>query len=398
MYISEQYYMYRLAYNLVNEENYQILHMDMNKNELWLEKNNRKASKIVRLIHQGFDWRNHLKNDINAVIDRVRDMNQLFTGKDIEIYNIYVTAHEPVDDWESLKKPMILDEEKPLIMKVFYVTKDNINVEQTRLLEQIDSDIAGNTQLPVESIQEDDVERYKKTLFSKLNKRNEHIKDVFSYGNPQFTNTFILINIIMFFMLEINGGSANVENLIQSGAKYNPAIIDGEWWRIISSMFLHIGFLHLLMNMIALYYLGTAVERIYGSIRFFIIYFLAGIGGGLTSFAFNVHVAAGASGALFGLFGALLFFGVMYKRLFLQTMGKDIIVILIINLAFGFMVPQIDMGAHIGGLISGFIAASILYVPYKRNIVIQMIAAIAFLAISIFLIQYGLHVNTTFFG
>src|SRR5699024_12761282 len=96
-----------------------------------------------------------------------------------------------------------------------------------------------------------------------------------------------------------------------------------------SSMFLHIGSLHLFMNMLAIYYLGTAVERIYGSTRFVIIYFISGIIGGLTSFAFNTHIAAGALGALFGLFGALLYFGVIHKQLFYQTIGKCVIFILL---------------------------------------------------------------------
>src|SRR5690625_6084003 len=140
---------------------------------------------------------------------------------------------------------------------------------------------------------------------------------------------------MMFFILEINGGSTDVETLIQFGAKYNPAMIDGEWWRLISSMFLHIGFFHLAMNMLALYYLGVAVERIYGSRRFLMIYFLAGIAGSLTSFAFSINVSAGASGAIFGLFGAMLFFGIIHKKVFFQTMGRNIITIVAINIKIG---------------------------------------------------------------
>lgn len=183
----------------------------------------------------------------------------------------------------------------------------------------------------------------------------------------------------------------DIETLIHYGAKYNPAIVAGEWWRIISSMFLHIGALHLFMNMLAVYYLGTAVERIYGSGRFIIIYFLAGIIGSLTSFAFNTHVSAGASGALFGLFGALLYFGVIYKNLFYQTMGKSVIFILLINLAFGFLVPQIDMGAHLGGLIGGFVAAAITSLPEQltKKRLYKMVGIITFICLTIFLARYG---------
>ncbi|MBO1003520.1 rhomboid family intramembrane serine protease [Pseudogracilibacillus auburnensis] len=398
MYITEQYYMYRLAYDLITEDNFEMLHMNMKTNELWLEKKERKVSKIIRFVHQGFDWKNHLKSDIASVFQRVKSMNRFFTGKNINIYNVYVTSHEPVDDWEVLKKPMILKEKKPLKMNVFYVTEDNIENEQMRLLRQIDSSVYHNIQLPTELEQEEYVEKYKSTLHSLLYDKNKEIENVFTYGKPRFTYIFIVLNIFMFLMLELNGGSTNIDNLIQSGAKYNPAIIDGEWWRIVSSMFLHIGMLHLIMNMIALYYLGMAVERIYGSTRFLIIYFLAGIGGGLTSFAFNIHVAAGASGALFGLFGALLFFGVIYKHLFFQTMGKSVILILAINLVFGFMVPQIDMGAHLGGLIMGFIASCITFLPQKRNIIVQIFSSVVYLVLLVYLLLYGIQMNTLLFG
>src|SRR5690625_2872345 len=142
----------------------------------------------------------------------------------------------------------------------------------------------------------------------------------------------------------------DVSNLINMGAKYNPAMIEGEWWRAFTSMFLHIGFLHLFMNMLALYFLGVLLERIYGTKRIIVIYILSGIGGSLTSFALSISISAGASGALFGLFGALLFFGVDYINLFFQTMGKNVIFILIFNLVIGIVIPNIDMGAHLGGV------------------------------------------------
>src|SRR5690625_3443683 len=126
----------------------------------------------------------------------------------------------------------------------------------------------------------------------------------------------------MFILLEYSGGSTNLGNLIQFGAKFNPAIINGEWWRIITSMFLHIGMIHLFMNMFALYYLGVVVERIYGSWRFFVIYFLAGIGGGLTSFAFSFNISSVDSGVFFVVFCSLLFFGTLHKKFFFQSIRK----------------------------------------------------------------------------
>nr|WP_255534782.1 rhomboid family intramembrane serine protease [Halobacillus sp. GSS1] len=155
--------------------------------------------------------------------------------------------------------------------------------------------------------------------------------------------------------------------------------MDGEWWRIATSMFLHIGFLHLFMNMFALYYLGTAVEKLYGTRRFTWIYLLSGLFGGVASFMLNPHVAAGASGAIFGLFGALLFFGVQHKQLFFRTMGWNLIFIVLLNISFGLLVPQIDNGAHIGGMVGGFIATAVVRMPKQKNGLKQLTALIAYL-------------------
>lgn len=398
MYITEQYYMYQLANRLIKEDHYEILHMNTKTEEIWLEKYEHRSTKIVRLTRKGFDWKNHLRIDISSVFQRIKSMKRFFIGKDIEIYNVYVTDFEPVDDWRDLKHPMVLKEKKPVKMKVFYMTEENLFEEQDRLFNQLDTPLTRDIQFPSEQEQENDVVQYQKALSHMLHQKNKEMQNVFTYGKPRFTKLLIVINLVMFFMLELSGGSMDINNLIANGAKYNPAILNGEWWRIVSSMFLHIGFLHLFMNMVALYYLGMAVERMYGSVRFLIIYFLAGIGGGLTSFAFNINVAAGASGALFGLFGALLFFGVLYKRLFFQTMGKGLLLILAINLVFGFMIPQIDMGAHVGGLLMGFLASCITYLPRKKNIPIQLLAGCIYIVITVLLIFYGLKVNLMVFG
>lgn len=393
MYITEQYMMYHMADRLVQNEKYDIIHLNTRENEIWLAKTKRRKTKVIRLLQRGFDWKNHLKADITSVFKRVGAMRQYFAGKQIEIYNVYISALEPVDEWEMLKKPLQLNEKNPLKMKVFYITEESWKTEQTRLLQEVNSHQLFDSEIPTVNEQERLVSQTKTTFTQTIYEKNKQYKDVFTYGKPRFTFWLIYVNLFMFFLLELNGGSTNIDTLVQFGAKYNPAIISGEWWRIISSMFLHIGLIHLLMNMLALYYLGMAVERIFGSRRFFIIYFLAGIGGGLTSFAFNISISAGASGALFGLFGALLFFGSVYKQLFAQTMGKNIIVILVINLFIGFLVPQIDMGAHLGGLIAGYLAACIVFVPNKRNVLVQVLGSIVYIAALLFLIYYGILFN-----
>ncbi|WP_371932000.1 rhomboid family intramembrane serine protease [Mesobacillus subterraneus] len=133
------------------------------------------------------------------------------------------------------------------------------------------------------------------------------------------------------------------------------------------------------MNTLALYYLGTMVERLYGNLRFLFIYIFSGFAGVLASFIFSPNLSAGASGAIFGCFGALLYFGVAKPRLFWRTLGLNILVVLGINLAFGFTIPGIDNAGHIGGLVGGFASAGILHLPKKKRPLLQS----AFLVVSV---------------
>lgn len=395
MYLSEQYYLYNFTKHLITKENYKLVHFNIENSEIWLSKTKWKKTKVIRLIHKGFDWKNHLKRDIALLFERVRNLRRHFGNKNIQVFNVYITSLEPVDDWESLKSPLQLQERNPIKMKVFYITNDNKKDEQARFFDEIEASSEYLLQFPEIDKQERAIQQYKYELQQFIYKNNQRMKDIFSFGKPKITYVILYINLFIFLLLEINGGSTNTDTLLQFGAKYNPAIVAGEWWRIVTSMFLHIGLIHLMMNMLALYYLGTVVERIFGSKRFTIIYFLAGLAGGLTSFAFNFSIAAGASGALFGLFGALLFFGTIYKDLFRQTMGKNLIIILLINIVFGFIVPQIDMGAHLGGLIGGYIASAIVYVPNRKQLFIQTCATVLYIITFGLLIFYGYYKNLT---
>ena len=189
--------------------------------------------------------------------------------------------------------------------------------------------------------------------------------------------------------MELFGSSRNTFILILFGAKYTPLILEGQWWRLITPMFLHIGIIHLLMNSMALYFLGTTVERIFGRFRFLFIFLLAGFMGNVASFVFSPQsISAGASGGIFGLFGALLFFRLVHPRPFFRTMGANIITLVGINLLIGFL-PGIDFAGHLGGLVGGFLAAAIVSLPREKNFPRQIIAFIATLLITIFGLYFG---------
>jgi rhomboid protease GluP len=199
----------------------------------------------------------------------------------------------------------------------------------------------------------------------------------------------IAINVALFLIVELTGSSTDHLHMINFGAKFNPLILNGEWWRFFTPMFLHFGLTHLVMNMISLYVLGPLVERLFGRIRFLIIYFISGIYGVLASFVFTDGVSAGASGAIFGLFGALLFFGLIQKRFNVRIDLKQIIVLVLFNLGYGLLVPGIDNYAHLGGLIGGFLIAVAVYFPRIKNLFQQTAAIMALLISSYVILQYG---------
>ena len=182
--------------------------------------------------------------------------------------------------------------------------------------------------------------------------------------------TYILLaaNILIWLAMTAVGGSTDVDVLIRFGAKVNDLIADGQVWRLLTSMFLHIGLMHLLFNSYALFVFGSEVERLYGGPRFVAIYLLAGLWGALASFAFGSALSAGASGAIFGLLGTM----VAYLRRHRETFGAwgrqrllNLVGVAAFNLVLGFSVAGIDNLAHLGGLLSGAILGWALAPQYE---------------------------------
>lgn len=373
MYLEDEYYYYRLAVDLAAEKGFDILHMDSFRKEIWLEQKIGRNAHVIRLAHHSFDWTNQLKQDTNLLLQKVQGLKKVVSGRKTIIHNVYVAKYPPVDDWEKLKQPISIRGGKQVELALYYLDQESRQEEKERLFSNLSKETPEFIYSLTESEMEQETIRLNQELQQMERRQIEEAESIFFYGKPLLVYLFLGINLLMFYLLEMNGGSTSPITLIEFGAKYNPLILEGEWWRIVTSMFLHVGFLHLFMNMLALFYLGTAVERIYGSFRFFFIYFLAGIAGGLTSFVFNTQVAAGASGAIFGLFGALLYFGVIHKKLFFRTMGWNLLFIIGLNIFIGATIPQIDNSAHMGGLIGGFLASGALSLPRTKKRIIQFL-------------------------
>jgi len=198
---------------------------------------------------------------------------------------------------------------------------------------------------------------------------------------PTVTWMILLVNFVMWGLMTLAGGSTDTGVLIKFGAMYGPLIIEGEYWRLITAVFLHVGIMHLIFNSYALYQLGSLAEIVYGRKRFVLIYFAAGITGSVFSFLFTRSVSAGASGAIFGLLGALLYFGRKKKGVFRKGFISNIIAIILINLFIGFTYPGIDNFAHIGGLVGGYISGYFAGTDSKSRFTLRQYAYLGILAV-----------------
>lgn len=194
------------------------------------------------------------------------------------------------------------------------------------------------------------------------------------------TYGIVAVNVIVFVLLELAGGSGNIGVLLRWGAKFTPLIRSGEWWRMITSMFLHSGVIHLAVNSYSLYNLGGLAERLFGTVRFIPIYLVSGLWGSIASTLFSdlMGVGIGASGAIFGVAGCLFYFGAAYPRHFSVLAGKRFIAVVAANLVIGFAAGGIDAYAHVGGLIGGFAASAALGFPYETPEPYRGVLEIAF--------------------
>ncbi|ESU30671.1 hypothetical protein G3A_21335 [Bacillus sp. 17376] len=382
----EEYLFWKVTEFLIVKKEYRILQLSQGQGELWLEKTENKNTQLVRLLHYNLDWSNWLLRDLEMIAENGDRIRRRLAKGELKILNLYFSAYPPVDDYEfRIAEPTLSENGKVTIESILV---DRANASEA--LRKIENRIDGNIEIDLaDEFSVDDIDSIRKNTLSSAVSRAKEEQSIFNYGKPFFTYLFIAVQVLMFLVLEAAGGSTDTSTLIKFGAKFNPLILEGEWWRFFTPIIIHIGMLHLFMNTLALYYLGTMVERLYGNLRFLFIYIFSGFAGVLASFIFSPNLSAGASGAIFGCFGALLYFGVAKPRLFWRTLGLNILIVLGINLAFGFTIPGIDNAGHIGGLAGGFASAGIFHLPKKKRPLLQGGFLVVSVAAVLFSLQYG---------
>lgn len=185
---------------------------------------------------------------------------------------------------------------------------------------------------------------------------------------PLVTAVLVAINVLAFIYTEINGSSLDAQYMIEMGAMYEPAFLDGqEYYRIVTHFFLHFGMEHLFNNMVSLLVLGYALENEIGRCRFAVIYMFSGVFAGIVSVAYNVHtneavVSCGASGAIYGLMGALFVMLLLENRTNLKGQVPRFALYIVLSLYTGMRDPGIDNAAHIGGFVGGIIICIFLWI------------------------------------
>lgn len=359
-----------LVHYFITEKNYNPVVVRGVNDEIWLE-NMKSDYKLVRIVSHYI----HNNEQLNYDYFRTKQISNKLKKKtlsfNMSVLNIYVDLGDNVN----------ISNDDEHFMSVFINKMKDIN---NKYLLEIFPDIVEKTGHKEKGMEllfkiTDDI--------NKSNvKKNAMLDKLFSKKTPYITYIIMGICFIMFL---ITGMGNDTGVLIEYGANLDVLVKNGEYYRLLTSMFLHSGLLHLFFNMYALYIIGPQVESFFGKTKYLIIYLLSGISGSLLSVAFNVNtVSVGASGAIFGLFGALLYFGYNYRGYLGNVIKSQILPVVIINLMFGFISTGVDVAGHIGGLIGGIIVSSVLGSSDEKGIDINRI--IICLIYFVFIIYLGL--------
>lgn len=337
----------KIIHYFVTEENYRPIIVNGVQNEIWLE-NLENNIPIIRINI------NYIHNDEQLAMDNRkadvirRSIKKKTYSLKMNMLNILVNAREEVNvhsdnNIESIKIDKINDLKK----------SDFVNEYFPKFRDKVESKRAD-----VESLW-----AMTEELNDKTNREDKKLAKVFARNDkPTITNLLIIINIITFLITVFD-----YDNMILRFANYYEFVKLGEVYRLITCAFLHANLIHLVFNMYALYNLGSQIEKYYGKGKYLIIYFGSALVGSLFSVVLTNNMSVGASGAIFGLFGAMIYFGYKYRATLDGFLRSGILPVLAINLVLGFTIPGIDVWAHVGGLLGGILLSSAVGVVNKPN-------------------------------
>ncbi|MBE6153296.1 MAG: rhomboid family intramembrane serine protease [Firmicutes bacterium] len=337
----------KLLHYFITEQGYNPIVLHGAKDEIWLE-NLDNDYKIVRIVSNYIHNMEQFDYDTfktKQILKQIKKKTFTFNVNTLSIYtdigdNVKLS---PIDNIDCIYIKDIEDIDKYDILKNnFPDLKNDLNMKEKgiELFTKLTGDINNTNE-----------------------KKAEKVKNIFEIKKPIVTYILLGINILIYILMTIFGH----DNFILLFGLHREAVLAGQYYRLFTCMFLHANLIHLIFNMYALNIIGSQIENFFGKTKYLFTYIFSGLIAGLMSMIFTRSWSVGASGAIFGLLGALLYFGYHY-RMYLGTVIKSqILPIIIANLAFGFLTTGIDNAAHIGGLIGGIIGAMMCGVKEKSD-------------------------------
>ena len=321
----------KLVHFLVTKENYTPIVVNGVRNEVWLE-NVEGPYKIVRINSNYIHNKEQFNFDIYKTNNVARQIKKKTLSWKMNVLNIFLDLNDDVklDNVEFIDNIKVSDTEdlihNEIVIEAFpNIEKDIINTSN-------DVDLIVNVTNDINS---------------KTAKENRKYEEVFK--PKKIIVTYVLMAICtLVYILQIL-----FPNLTTLGAVNGILVRSGQVYRLVTGMFMHGSIWHLLCNMYSLYVIGCATENYFGKKKFLLIYLVSGIIGSIFSCLFNTGWSLGASGAIFGLMGALCYFGYYYRLYMGKALYSEVIPVIVLNLALSLMVSNIDFYAHIGGLIGG---------------------------------------------
>lgn len=341
---------FKLLHYFITVKNYNPVILHGVKDEIWLE-NLEGDYKIIRLVSNYIHNNEQLQMDLYKTNRIVKSIKKKTLSFNIPILSIMLNTGENVHINEDKVGDVTF-----VVGKELKDITDNENIIFTF------PDLKNHT-----NFKEKGIELFAK-ITNDINKKTEkdtiQAEDIFKPKKPVITYVLILINVLVFLISILFDMK---EEVILYGGNHRELIRLGDYYRLITSMFIHVDLLHLLCNCYSLYVVGNQIESFFGKTKYLIIYFGSGIIASLLSICFNTSFSIGASGAIFGLLGSILYFGYHYRLYLGNVLKTQIIPLIILNLLIGFASTGIDNAAHIGGLIGGVLVSMICGLKYKSN-------------------------------
>lgn len=343
----------RLIHYFITEENYTPIVVRGVKDEVWLE-NDEGPYRIIRINSNYIHNEEQFKMDIFKTQNVMKQIKKKTLALKMNVLNIFLDVNEDV----KLKE----------IKNIESIIINDINDVNTKTMTDVFPNINKKIIKNEEGLEL--IINVTNDINKKTEKENKIYEETFKPKKILITNIIIAICILCFaIMLGFGANPLGINGsiLYLFGGNLKEAVIGGDIYRLITSAFLHASIFHLVFNMYALFIIGNQLENYIGKFKFLVVYLVSAISGSLMSCIFNSGISVGASGAIFGLLGSLLYFGYHYRLYLGSVLKSQIIPLILINLLFGFMNPRIDNAAHIGGLIGGYLTTMALGIKDKSS-------------------------------